>query len=137
MPGLLLGIRDFAKRALRGLAFFAFLLTAPLAPPAQAGGDAAARFVVTYSVSDRAVTVFAAVTPYDADAQVRNAFLHWFKRGFDTVLAGEPPLMIEWDSTPKAMAGRRGYDFGMDEAERFLKRKAPGQAPYTVPIPPG
>jgi len=121
----------------RNLAVFAFVLAALPVPPAQAGGDAAARFVVTYSVSNRAVAVVAAVTPYDADAQVRSAFLHWFKRGFDTVLAGEPPLMIEWDSTPRARAGRRGYDFGMDEAERFLKRKAPGQAPYTVPIPPG
>ena len=104
---------------------------------ARAGGEPpAARHELTYSVTARAVTVVAAVTPYDRDPEVRAAFLHWFKRGFDGVLAGEPPLMIEWDSTAKGRAGRSGYDFGIDEARRFLKRKpsVPGQ--YVVPFPP-
>ena len=114
----------------------ALLLALLAALPARAGGEAATRHVLTYSVSERAVTVVSAVTPYDAEPEVRAAFLHWFRRGFDTVLAGHPPLMIEWDTTPKARAGRQGYDFGMDEAGRYKKGKRPAQGPHKVPIPP-
>ena len=103
---------------------------------AQAEDGPSARHLLTYSVSARAVAVVSAVTPYDRDPEVRDAFLRWFKRGFDTVLAGDPPLMIEWNTTAKGRAGRSGYDFGMDEAERFLKHKLPDRSPHTVPIPP-
>jgi hypothetical protein len=93
---------------------------------------------VRYSVSGKAVSIVLAVTPFDGEPEVSAAFLHWFQRGFETVLAGREPLRIEWDITPAAKAGRRGYDFGMDEAERYLKKTtAPSQLPQTVPIPPG
>lgn len=122
---------------MRTVLLLALLLAPFAAPPAKAGREAAARHDLTYSVSERKVAVVSAVTPYDADPAVRAAFLHWFRRGFDTVLAGDPPLMIEWDTTPKARAGRHGYDFGMEEAERFMKRKLPAQRPHAVRIPPG
>jgi len=113
---------------------FILALMAAIALPVTM--NAADRYVLTYSVSDEGVSVVSAVTPYDFEPEVRNAFLHWFKRGFDTVLAGDPPLMIEWDITAKGRAGRRGYDFGMDEAERFMKKKAPKQSLQTTAIAP-
>jgi hypothetical protein len=113
----------------------ALLLSACTAPkPAQAPEGP----FIRYSVSGQAVSIVSAVTPFDGQPGVRDAFLHWFKRGFKTVLAGRQPLRIEWDVTPAAKAGRRGYDFGMDEAERYLKNgKEPNQPLLTTPIPPG
>ena len=93
---------------------------------------------ILYSVSGGTVSIVVAVTPYDGQPGARDVFLHWFKRGFENALAGRPPLMIEWDTTPEAAAGRRGYDFGSAEAEHYLKNgKPPGSSPITAPIPPG
>jgi hypothetical protein len=63
--------------------------------------------------------------------------MHWFKRGFETVLTGSSPLMVEWADSPEGKAGQGGYDFGMDEAERYLKKKEPDQSLQTAPIPAG
>jgi hypothetical protein len=101
-----------------------------------AEGNGVDQNILTYTVEDGGITVISAVTPYDSEPAVRNTFLQWFKRGFDTVLSGSSPLMIEWNTTAEARAGRHGYDFGMEEAERFLREKASGQAPRIIPIPP-
>ena len=126
------------KHLLRSLSVLAVFL-AGILPLARAAGDAATGgHYLKYSVSGHTVTVIAAVTPYDSDPPLQEAFLHWFKRGFETTLAGKPPLMIEWDVTPKAKAGQRGLDFGTDEAARYLKRnKAADESVQTAPIPPG
>ncbi len=116
-----------------------FVLLVAIVVPATtetAAGNAADQNILTYTVSDQGIAVISAVTPYDSEQQVRNTFLKWFKRGFDTVLSGTSPLRIEWDTTAKGQAGRHGYDFGMEEAEIFLREKASGQAPRTIPIPP-
>jgi hypothetical protein len=119
--------------------FFLLILLAAIVVPATtetAAGNGADQNILTYTVSDQGITVISAVTPYDSEPAVRNRFLQWFKRGFDTVLSGSSPLMIEWNTTAEARAGRHGYDFGMEEAERFLREKASGQAPRIIPIPP-
>jgi hypothetical protein len=104
---------------------------------AWAADDVPGGYYLKYSVSDRDVTVVAAVTPYDSDPQVKEAFINWFARGFETVLKGKPPLMIEWGINATASAGRKGYDFGMDEAERYLKKeKGSTRTLHVVPIPP-
>jgi hypothetical protein len=126
------------KHLLRALPVLAVFLAGTLPLSGAAGDDATGSHHLKYSVSDQTVTVVSAVTPYDSDPQLREAFLHWFKRGFEITLAGKPPLMIEWDVTPQAKAGRRGYDFGTDEAARYLKRdKSADQSVQTAPIPPG
>ena len=125
------------KNPLRTLIVFAFLLAGLATLFAWAAKDAARGCQLKYSASGQTVTVVAVVTPYDSNPQAKEAFLHWFKRGFEIVLGGKPPLMIEWAATPEAMAGRRGYDFGMNEAEKFLKKsKEIQQLPQTIPIPP-
>ena len=116
-----------------------FVLLAAIVVPAAAvtaAGTAADQNILTYTVSDQGIAVISAVTPYDSEPQVRNTFLKWFKRGFDTVVSGSSPLMLEWDTTAKGRAGRHGYDLGMEEAERFLRKKEPGKTPRTIPIPP-
>jgi hypothetical protein len=121
----------------RTLTVFAVILAGFAPVSSWAAEDPNSGYHLKYSVSEQTITVVAAVTPYDSNPQAKEAFLHWFKRGFETVLTGKPPLMIEWDVTPEARAGRRGYDFGMDEAERFLKNeKEPNQSLQTTPIPP-
>lgn len=102
------------------------------------GGDTAKPGVdgphINYQVLQETVAVVSAVTPYDSDRKVREAFLHWFKRGFETVLKGNSPLMIEWLDSPEGKAGQSGYDLGMDEAARYVKKK-PQQSLQTAPIP--
>lgn len=117
--------------------FTLFLLAAIVVPAAAvtAAGTAADQNILTYTVSDQGIAVISAVTPYDSEPQVRNTFLKWFKRGFDTIVSGASPLMLEWDTTAKGRAGRHGYDLGMEEAERFLRKKEPGKTPRTIPIP--
>ncbi len=78
---------------------------------------------VRYSVAGAAVTVVSAQTAYDADIRAREAFLHWFKRGFETVLSGKAPMMITWEDSLRGRAGREGYDLGMEEAEKYLKNR--------------
>jgi ribosome modulation factor len=91
---------------------------------------------VKYSVSGQSVTVISAKTPFDDSPAVRDAFLRWFKRGFETGLAGKQPLMIEWQETPEGRAGQRGYDSGMDEGAKYREtRKASSQSVRTAPIP--
>lgn len=92
---------------------------------------------VRYAVSDHAVTVTAAVTPFDQSTRARESFLHWFKRGFETGLAGKAPLMIDWTDTPEGKAGRQGYDFGLEQGAALREQKTPGPSSGTVLIPPG
>ena len=116
-----------------------FVLLAAIVVPAAtvtAAGTAAEQNILTYTVSDQGVTVLSATTPYDSETEIRNVFLKWFKRGFDTVVSGSHPLMLEWNTTAKGRAGRHGYDLGMEEAEKFLREKPSGQAPRTIPISP-
>ena len=123
---------------MRALPALAIILAVFLSPPApRAADDTAPLWFMSYSVSDRAARVVSAVTPYDDSPAARNAFLRWFKRGFDTILTGRQPLMVEWNTAPEAKAGRRGYDFGMDEAKRYLEKPGPRQPLQTIPIPPG
>lgn len=89
---------------------------------------------IKYQVIQKNLTIFTAVTPYDSDLKVREAFLNWFKRGFETVLKGHSPLMIEWLDSPEGKAGQIGYDLGMDEAGRHLN-KEPESSLQSVPIP--
>jgi hypothetical protein len=119
------------------LSILGVLAALVVALPARAADDASGGYHLTYTVSGQVVTVVSAVTPYDSSPPAREAFLHWFKRGFETVLAGRSPLMIEWDVTPEARAGQSGYDFGMDEAARYLKvGKKTDQPQQSAPIPP-
>jgi hypothetical protein len=114
-----------------------FFIASIIPISALAADGATGRHYLKYSVSDRDVTVVEAVTPYDSDPQSKEAFLNWFKRGFGTVLKGKPPLMIEWGVTAAANAGREGYDFGIDEAERYLKKeKGSSRSLHVVLIPP-
>lgn len=117
------------------LAAAALWLSACTAPkPAETPGGP----FIRYSVSGGTVSIVAAVTPFDSEPGARDVFLHWFKRGFENGLAGRPPLMIEWDTTSEARAGRKGYDFGMAEAESFLKNgKQSNRSLTTTLIPPG
>ncbi|PKN19338.1 MAG: hypothetical protein CVU71_07460 [Deltaproteobacteria bacterium HGW-Deltaproteobacteria-6] len=127
------------KNMLCALSVFLTLTAAAaiLACPCRAAGDTADPPYIKYSVSDQEATIVSAATPYDSDPKARDAFLHWFKVGFHTVLNGASPLMIEWQNSPEGKAGRRGYDFGMDEAEKYLKeKKEPRQLLQTMPIPP-
>jgi len=94
-----------------------FFLQACAAPKADN------RDPVRYSVAGTAVTIVSAQTPYDADVRARDAFLHWFKRGFETVLSGKAPMMISWEDSLRGRAGRDGYDLGMEEAEKYLKNR--------------
>jgi len=122
---------------IRIVAVFIILLAGALPLSAWAADDVTGGYYVKYSVSDRDVTVVAAVTPYDSDPQVKEAFINWFARGFETVLKGKPPLMIEWGINATASAGRKGYDFGMDEAERYLRKEKDSlRLLNLVPIPP-
>jgi hypothetical protein len=126
------------RKPMRALPVFIVFLFAVPAVSAQAAGGTTAPYFLKYSVSDRVVTVVSAVTPYDPNPRARDAFLHWFKRGLETLFAGTPSLMITWDITPEGKAGREGYDFGMDEAERYLKKeKNPSRSLQTAPIPLG
>ncbi len=112
-------------------------LAACSAPSGKAPATPEGPFV-RYSVTGSAVTIATAVTPFDAEPKEREAFLHWFQRGFDTGFAGHAPLMIEWADTPVARAGRQGYEFGLAEGERLRKEGAgPDRSPQTAPIPPG
>ena len=125
------------KHLTRMLLILAVLIAAVAPLPGVAADDAIETHYVKYSVSEHSVKVVSAVTPYDSNQKVRDAFLHWFKRGFDTVLTGSAPLMVEWADSPEGKASQRGYDFGMDEAERYLKKKEPNQSLQTTSIPAG
>ncbi|MEW6616070.1 MAG: hypothetical protein AB1401_11500 [Thermodesulfobacteriota bacterium] len=95
-------------------------------------------FHVKYTIAAQSVIVSSAVTRYDFDAKARHAFLYWFKRGFETVLAGKPQMMITWEETTEGEAGRKGYDLGMSEGEKYMQSpKATNQPVQTTPIPPG
>ena len=86
-----------------------------------------------YTVSGQSLSVVSAATPYDANQKVRDAFLHWFQRGFETALSGQAPLMIEWQHTPEGEAGRKGYDLGLDEGEGYRKHpKSSDQSRQTI-----
>ena len=125
------------KLLLRTLLIYSVLLAAVSSPPTAATADDFHRSSLTYSVSGRIVTVVSAVTPYDSIPQTREAFLHWFKRGFETIMNGRPPLMIEWANTPEAEAGQKGYDFGMDEAGRYMRKEKESQPSLqTTALPP-
>ncbi|AMV73287.1 hypothetical protein JCM30471_16890 [Desulfuromonas carbonis] len=91
-------------------------------------------FTLDYSVSGNTVTILAAVTPYDPTPKVRDAFLHWFQRGFETALRNEAPLLVEWQNTPQGQAGQDGYELGLEKGERFRARRS-GTERQTVPIP--
>lgn len=128
------------RSVMRGLtrlrAVFVLFLIPVLWAPAWAAGDAPDTPFVKYSVSGQVLTIVSAVTPYDPRPHLKDVFLDWFKRGFETVLAGKPPLLIEWDFTPEGRAGRSGYDLGISEAEKLLKNgKTSGQMPRTTRIP--
>ena len=127
------------KKTLCRLFLVAVLVAVTLFPlSVYAALEADPVYYLKYSVSKRDVTIVKAVTPYDADTKVRDAFLLWFQRGFRTVLTGAQPLMIEWRDSPEGRAGQRGYDLGMDEGVRYSKmEKTAGRPPYTVPILPG
>jgi len=116
----------FFKTGLQRLFAFALLITTILPFSSVASDGAPGDFYLEYSVSERSVSIIAASTPYDSSSRAREALIRWFKRGFETILSGAPPLMIEWDTTPEAAAGRAGYDSGMDEAKRYLKKMDPG-----------
>lgn len=118
--------------------FVALIAVAAILPLSCSAADKATdTHYIKYSVSNQFVTVVSAATPYDSNSKTRDAFLHWFKRGFDTILTDTSPLMVEWQNSPEGKAGRRGYDFGMDEAAIYLKKKkVPNQSLQTTPIPP-
>lgn len=78
---------------------------------------------IKYTVSERTVTIISATTSYDSDQKLKEVFLHWFKRGFETALNGSAPLIIEWQDSAEGRAGQRGYDFGRDEADRYRKKE--------------
>jgi hypothetical protein len=106
---------------------------APEAPeaPAPAGPH------VTYAVHGRAAEVLSAVTPYDDVPEAREAFLAWFKRGFETAAARREPLRVEWERSPAGQAASRGYALGLDEGGRWLAEGKPGgRSPRTAPIGP-
>lgn len=122
---------------MRTLPVFVTLIAAILPLSCSAADEATDTHYLKYSVSDQLVTVISAVTPYDSNPKARDAFIHWFKRGFETVLTGMSPLMVEWKESLEGKAGQRGYDFGMDEAEIYLKKKRePNQSLRTTRIPP-
>ena len=91
---------------------------------------------VKYSVSGQSASIVSANTPFDDNPKAREAFQKWFKRGLETGLAGDPPLMIEWQGTPEGRAGQRGYDLGQEEGRRFREDKKSPRGLQTVPIPP-
>ncbi|MFH2012904.1 MAG: hypothetical protein ABIJ37_09440 [Pseudomonadota bacterium] len=91
---------------------------------------------VKYTVTAQSVTISSAVTHYDFDTKARQAFLSWFKRGFETVLAGKPPMMITWRETTEGEAGRKGYELGMDEGEKYLKNPVAFKSLQIIQIPP-
>lgn len=123
------------NNVIRTLMVFALTLAGVMPLSTWAADDLIGGYYLKYSVSDSAVTVVSAATPYDSNPQAKEAFLNWFKRGFETVLKGKPPLMIEWSVTPVAEAGRKGYDFGMDEAEKYLKKEnGSKQSPQVIHI---
>jgi hypothetical protein len=125
------------KNSIRTLTSLTFFIACIIPLSAWAADGTTGKHFLKYSVSNGDVTVVEAVTPYDSDPQAKEAFLNWFKRGFETVLKGKPPLMVEWGVTSVAYAGRDGYDFGMDEAERYLKKeKGSSRSLNVVPLPP-
>ena len=114
-----------------------FLLLVLLLPgvAAAAAPVATDSFTLDYQVSGTTLTILAAVTPYDARPKVRDAFLHWFQRGFESALKGEAPLLVDWQPTPEGAAGRCGYDLGLEKGERFRAPRS-GEERQRVPIPP-
>jgi len=83
---------------------------------------------VKYSIAGQSIRIVTAVTPFDSNEKARKAFLHWFERGFETVLLGKQPMHVEWQQSAEGQAGQQGYDIGMQEGETYLKdRKAPDQ----------
>jgi hypothetical protein len=112
--------------------FVALIATVVILPLSCSTADAANdTHYIKYSVSDQLVSIVSATTPYDSNPKARDAFIHWFERGFNTVLTGKTPLMIEWKNSLEGKAGQRGYDFGMNEAERYLKKqKETNQSPH-------
>ena len=108
----------------------ALLLASILSLSANSEADTPGSWYVNYTVSGRALSIVSAVTPYDSDQTVRDSFLHWFQRGFEGVIAGEAPLMIEWQDTPQGDAGQKGYEIGLDEGEAYMKnQKSPNPSP--------
>jgi hypothetical protein len=129
-------IHIYPKLLLR-LALTAAVLLLSACPSPKPAAALAGPFV-RYSVSGQSMSIISAVTPFDGQPGVRDAFLHWFQRNFETVLAGREPVMIEWANTPEAQAGRRGYDLGIAAAQTYLKnRMRSGQSVQITPIPPG
>lgn len=128
--------KTMKKHILLFTVFAAFIpFAAPFSIPAAE--DAAGGYHLKYSVSGRDLTIVSSVTPYDSDRKTKDAYLYWFKRGFEAVIAGKPPLMVEWGNTPAAAAGRKGYDYGIEEADRYLKKdKGERESLQTFPIPP-
>jgi hypothetical protein len=125
------------RNMMRTLPVLVILIAVFLSVSYSAANEVTDTHYLEYSVSGQLITVASAVTPYDANPKARDAFLYWFKRGFETALIGISPLMIEWKDSPEGKAGQRGYDFGMDEAERYLKKKKDSnRSLQTTPIPP-
>lgn len=116
---------------------FVLLISFAASFPILAIEGPAGGYHLKYSVSGRDLTIVSSVTPYESDRKAKDAYLYWFKRGFEAVIAGKPPLMVEWGDTTAAAAGRKGYDSGMAEADRYLKKdKAQRQSVQVIPIPP-
>ena len=92
---------------------------------------------VSYRVKGESVTVVSAVTPFDSNPAAREAFVKWFKKGFEATLKGKEPMRVEWERNQIGQAGSRGYDVGLDEGERFrAEPKQSNQSLQTTPIPP-
>ncbi len=124
------------------LAFVAVVAAVLLVPACSSQKPQAAESVpntpfVRYSVSGQAVIVISAKTPFDDDPKAREAFLGWFKRGFETGLARRIPLRIEWQPTTVGEAGRRGYELGLEQGTQFWEKKLPRNSQQTALIPRG
>jgi hypothetical protein len=124
------------KLQMQTLLVLSVFLAAVFSLSSASTADEFRRPSLSYSVSGRIVTVVSAVTPYDSNPPAREGFLHWFKRGFETIVTGKSPLLIEWANTPEAEAGRKGYDFGMDEAERYMRKERGAQPSLQTTVMP-
>lgn len=87
---------------------------------------------VEYSLTGQSARIVTAATPFDSNLKAREAFLHWFERGLETVLSGKQPIMVEWQDSPAGRAGQQGYDIGMQEGESFLKDRKGHDQPLQI-----
>jgi hypothetical protein len=125
------------KVMLRSVAVFVLVSIAMAPLYLWAKSEEKAGYFIKYGVSKQKAIIISASTPYDSSIKARDAFLHWFVRGFEAVLTGRAPMVVEWKDSPEGKAGQKGYDFGMDEAERYLKLKEkPDNSIIIAPIPP-